>query len=195
MSERTVRPEVANMVQILLRDIATSNTHVNGDEDQQFWRRSFCRNVFAFIEGYTSMLRAIGVGLAGQKMHRDGCVPLTTFSVLMETTYTIQDTGKLKEVDQKQNTIGSIAYVLRTVGELLGLPDEDADRRFADIGWRHLREANTLRGKLMHPKTEEDLDITDEKLDTVANAFRWYQCYLTRLNELIPDHMLLPKDK
>jgi hypothetical protein len=183
------------MVQVLLKDIAISNAHVNRDEDKQFWRRSFCRNVFAFIEGQTSMLKAVGIGLELNRYKPGEWINLATLWLLMDTTYTITDTGKVKEVDQKQNTLAVIAYVLRTVGSLLGLPETEADKMFAeDNGWQKLREANATRGKLMHPKTEEDLDITDAKLETVAKAFNWFQRCLTKINDLIPEHLLMPKE-
>jgi len=96
---------------------------------------------------------------------------LATLSLLAEKTPTLSDTGKIIKRQQQQSMTPHIAFTLRQAAELSGV---DADQFFGDNGWNEFKKAVTLRHRLTHPKSKDDVHVSDDDCEHVGRGLEWF---------------------
>lgn len=77
--------------------------------------------------------------------------------------------GKVSIVPKFLSLPSSIRLLVRTVQRYR--PDYEVD--FADAGWAGLKQAIQVRNRLVHPKTMEDLEVSDDDLQRASAGFHW----------------------
>jgi len=140
-------------------------------EDSQFARRTFCRAAFAFIEGQVHWLRGIAMHLVAGQGIRAGTIELSLISALIDETPRVERNGKLKMEQSRTPFTNTVALVFRTLAEKLGL---DAAEFFSDGYWGQLQSALDVRHRITHPKTAEDMEISDENMDHIRAGLAWF---------------------
>ena len=137
-------------------------------EDSQFWRRTYIRTAFAFIEAMNGILRVTALRAATSNEKTE--LRLTRIALLDETGFSIQKNGTLKEEDQRHPFLNYTAFILRSLAE----ESYGEASFFGDNGWNELQKAVQIRHRLTHPKGGSDMNISDEELTGVHEAMRWY---------------------
>lgn len=132
----------------------------------QLERRSLVRASFALVEAYTHMLKSIVNNPAdctkrpniGERMF------------LSENTYTIKKNGIVRATDARIPLLSNIQFTFRTFCRLRGI---DKHLATSESGWRKLTDAVKVRDRLMHPKKNSDLEVSDLELNEVIDAVEW----------------------
>jgi len=123
-----------------------------GDGSQSF-RRNFVRAACALGEGYASCFREIcGIGL------ETGPGDLTANEVKA-----LRDERALDSVERTK-------FTLRAAYKMLQLPELP---NFGDVGWVNAQVLLSKRDCLMHPKSMDDLTVSDAQWDEIYEGARW----------------------
>lgn len=149
---------------ILAHDIILSSRRLKADNNQAA-RRDFVRTVFVAIEGWLWEYR--------QQVHRTigdtRDFSPTEAAAFAETTYTISDTGKLRE-QMRQFPLGPIfRFATRVVEEEYGKQIVD----FSSKNWHNFNRAVAIRNRITHPKKISDLTLSDDDIAIVRASYEW----------------------
>lgn len=139
--------------------------------DTPFARRSLVRAAFAFIESYNSWLREQTRGwllspITSIVQHR--CIKV---AILDERVYRPDRQGNLCDDVNRTPFLNMIAFTLRCAAECWGLA---LPSFFGDAESQAIERAIRVRDRLMHPKQEGDLTVSDDEELAVREAVRWY---------------------
>lgn len=133
------------------------------EDGSQSFRRNFVRAACSLGEGYAACFREIcAIGL------ETGPGDLTKNEVSA-----LQDERSLGSVDRTK-------FTLRAAYKMLQLP---VPPNFGDKGWVDAQALLAKRDCLMHPKSMEDLTVTDTQWDKVYEGARWLFAQLFGLVE------------
>jgi hypothetical protein len=198
--ERTSRERVLSVVNTLKEDLDRCWEAVEKD-DSPFWRRGFVRAAFALIEGtvYTMKLEAVArhrylsetfqeEGTKDQDPPQKGKLSAGTYrafnrmingagfsqyeiQLLLEVTEEIDDKGERKvRLGNRITLEKNVLFAFRALGQSYNV-------RFllnkGEAGWGFLKSAIKVRDRLMHPKRERDLSVSDEELEATMKAYLW----------------------
>lgn len=135
----------------MLRD--DINHLFSGDDNSQSDRRNFIRAASALIEGYTNCFREMcQVGLeTGRGTLNDKEVRALT------------DERTFSSVDR-------LKYTLRAVYKLFQLPSIP---EFGKAGWTDAQALIEKRDKVLHPRSIEDLAVTDDLWTQLRSGLVW----------------------
>jgi hypothetical protein len=134
--------------------------------DNQATRREFVRTAFAAVEGWLWDYRQF-VQATIEKI-RD----LSTLekSALSETSYSISETGKLRE----QLRFVPMTIMFRFVTRLA---EEECGHQIVDFGsveWQRFLHSLAIRNRITHPKNLKDLTISDADIESVRDSLLWF---------------------
>lgn len=154
----------------LLQDLVAVQKLAAIKEDQ-FTRRTAVRTAFALIEAMCFQMRRVIVLCLFLQSRRTLKLDLAILSLLAEKIPTISDNGKVSKRQQQQPMTSHIAFALRQAAELSGV---DADQLFRDDGWNEFKKAVTLRHRLTHPKSKDDVQVSDDDCNYVGSGLTWF---------------------
>ena len=150
-----------------LSDDVTSAKKILDSNDSQFSRRMYLRSLFALIEGNSFRLRQMA--LAAHK-HRGKCLSDDEVIVLKEKEINVTENGKLKVRTKHLEFIANVRFSQNCFLKAIGGKQPD----YSDNGWALLKNAVKIRNRITHPRSEEDLIITDDELVLIDKAKEWY---------------------
>lgn len=169
MANEPIPPDKDNRVEesfvrILLGDVSAAMQRYDTIPSQQH-RRELIRSAFAAIEGYVWLYREHVVEAARllDKLDFDEGVALS------ELNYQISEQGKVIT----QPRFVSLLAIVRLTTRIATRLTPDLDVRFDTADWHHLQKAGTVRNRITHPKSKEDLQLTGDDAATCLNAFFW----------------------
>jgi hypothetical protein len=138
-------------------------------------RRLLVRSVFSYIEG---MSHALKMQSQDQAHYR-----LTAGEVLLvqEVAYDLDDNGTIRERPAKLRTLANLLFSIRLSTRSYGIENRFTPDLSGD-GWRDVRAASRIRDRITHPRTLEDLTITNEEIGHAVGAVVWLLEQVERLN-------------
>ncbi len=132
-----------------------------------FNKRTLVRTCAALVEGLAYQLRQVTLAtLQGTDLLSTG-----DLAVLRETRYQLSRQGDIEERDNFQSTLLMLLFTLRVYAQNHGatfVPNT------SDNGWNCLRKAFDLRDRLMHPKSPQDLLVTDDLGADFTAGIKWW---------------------
>jgi hypothetical protein len=132
-----------------------------------FNKRTLIRTCAALVEGLAFQLRQVTLAtLQGTEFLSQG-----DLSILREEKYQLSQQGNVEVRDNHQSTLAMILFTLRVYAKNHGAtfnPDTSTN------GWNCLRKAFSMRDQLMHPKSLQDLTITDEAGTEFSAGVQWW---------------------
>ena len=181
--ERRFRPPDSTVIDILLADVKKSARHVERSQNSQFWRRSYVRSAFAFIEGAIHFLKAdalshhernlrvmhmifqaVGKGL---KDYPPLLGPGELYA-LLEETIEIDSHGACRPRALKLSVDRNIRFTFQMLARLYEIPVPDYRE-----GFGFLKNGSDIRNRITHPKVHNDVGITDAELKIIREACQW----------------------
>jgi hypothetical protein len=130
---------------------------------EQF-RRGYVRAQFACIEGAIAVLRRHA--LLMKHMLETGEMVL-----LEEKTYRVNDKGKVKDSVQFVKFEQNVRFVFATTAKAYQLEFE-LDKKGSE--WKALLAGVDIRNRLTHPKTINDMEVTELEINVVRLAGLWF---------------------
>ena len=181
--ERRFRPPDSAVIDILLADVKKSARHAERTQNSQFWRRSYVRSAFAFIEGAIHFLKAdalshhernlrvmhmifqaVGKGL---KDYPPLLGPGELYA-LLEETIEIDSHGACRPRALKLSVDRNIRFTFQMLARLYEIPVPDYSKNFV-----FLKNGSDIRNRITHPKVHNDVDISDAELAIIQKACQW----------------------
>jgi metal-sulfur cluster biosynthetic enzyme len=144
------------------------------DEDTQTNRRIFIRSFFAMVEGELYALKQIIL-----KRHESSKSDLSMADVAMlkEETYSLKNSGKPHIRPQYVGTKENLKFVVRKIREVY---DTEVDLEWNEA-WQSFTNAIKIRNRITHPKSVDELTISDHERNNVRKAFGWYNANIGEL--------------
>jgi len=192
--------EDKKVIDSLLDDINQCEEKIK-DNDSQFYRRSFIRTFFSLTEAITFMFRrhamySVELDIqckasnalrndANKEIHKkkwfESSKLLHEWSLLSHEFYAPGETGKLKRQERKIPFINYVAFSIRAYSQHSRW--FDCSTFFADNGWNDFKKSAKIRNRITHPKSEEDILISEEDMKIVESASVWFQCVIRELGK------------
>ncbi|WP_305846319.1 hypothetical protein [Photobacterium kishitanii] len=140
-----------------------------------FALRTLYRTSGAYIEGVTYQLRL--VCLAALEDVSD-IFDANEIMLLREKSVSLDKQGKINERELFQSLKPNILFLFRCFAKLHQL---DFKPNTSDHRWASLSEFIEIRNSLMHPKSMEDFEMTEDKNRVSLEAVQWFHDNLKRL--------------
>ena len=99
--------------------------------------------------------------------------------MLEEFTYDISG-GKARKKTYYPIFEDNIKFLVRVFHKAIQL---ESEIDFNSFGWKQLVEAQRVRNRVTHPKTDECLKVSDEDINTVRVGLTWYEQTIERMLE------------
>jgi hypothetical protein len=133
----------------------------------QVRRRNYVRAVFAFVEGFVSVLKrhALEEAAAGRYTASRAEVGL-----LFEESYGLKDNGEIQVRTLYPPVLPNLRFaftVFAKAHRITSMPD------FGGKGWQAFQEALEIRHRITHPKATVEISISDSELETIEQAHMW----------------------
>jgi len=148
----------------------------------QFCRRTLVRTLFAMIEGSVFALKQLIL-----EEHRIiGKIELSPaqYAILSEEKYDLEESGVLRTLNTHPKLESNIKFTLPFYAHALGMSFEFDPPLGEEPGWGSLCQAHKKRNRLMHPKSQDDLTVSDGDLDDTLSAASWFIEQLDRLESM-----------
>lgn len=155
--------EVANMDPwVTLRDEYFILQEELLQNDTPIHRRNFIRAVCSNVEGTLNWLMyMLSENLSGIDEEQ---------MLALKEKKRVKKEGRIVEVPLRNGTVEKIKFVFKLLAKFPGGDKMD----FGDNNFSKLRNSFEVRDRLMHPKRDADLSVTEEEVQTMIDGYRWY---------------------
>ena len=153
-----------SLLSIIGEDVAAAEQRYL-DADTGETRRSLIRTLVLSIEAAVWMFRdnMLSTSEETDDLREDERATLAPF------TYVIDDKGKVKKRTQQPSMTAILRLSIKVTKRVVPTFDPDLGGQ----EWRDFQSMIEIRNRLTHPKSQDDLQISREQIETVINAFRW----------------------
>lgn len=171
--------ELATLFKILHGDVKEAVEKIdNSPESRKFYARSYIRAFASWIEGTIWMYKDLLKKLPNQK-YLD--LPLEYQLFLMDIDWTIKQSGEPKIRTKKIATTENLKAFFRLIRELY--PELKAES--SGDGFGNLVSMFSIRDRLMHPRDNNGLSISEAELSNCEQGRKWFISQVTQLNDCI----------
>jgi hypothetical protein len=150
---------------MLLADVSRADAAHKANPDQGA-KRDLVRATFAAIEGavwsFREHIRSLAIATED--------LSDAERTVLSEIAYSVDKTGRLSP-QTKFLTLPSAIRLCARIGERIA-PMARID--FSSAGWQNFTTAIAIRNRITHPKSLDDLTLSDGDLRSCADALHWF---------------------
>lgn len=137
-------------------------------------RRIAVRSVFSSIEMLLSEVSAKLVSLvqppANGAPHEEKHRYFLELCALSDISYEIKQNGVLEIKPPRIRFENRVLFVLNVLDRTVGRQTKPKQI----VGWQEFQDAIKIRNRVTHPKTEEDLSVSQEDYDTVIKGLQWF---------------------
>ena len=158
-----------NLLRVLSFDLFETYDRLRYEADHQASRRNWARTLCSQIEAFAYSTKQILADLSEFPFAK-----LTPHEVLLlrEQSYEIAENGEPKLRGEKYVQIRTnLKFVAKMCAKAFDLPyvlDTSGS------GWSSVDAAFRVRNRLVHPKSFQDMYVTDDELKTIAAASDWF---------------------
>jgi len=177
------------MEDILRQDLLDCENLISVDKKTDSGARSFVRAVFALIEGSVFNLKQIALALS---KHGKGGFSQAELVMLEELSYDLDDKGATKSQVKFIPLPKNIKFAFTSAARAFRVAYE---LQVDDAGWDNFKKALLIRNRITHPKTIEDLQLSDKEVQTAADAASWYLKVQRELIQKLIARMRLLQEK
>lgn len=143
-----------------------------GTSDDPWLRRSYVRSIFAAIEAITFGIKRVTLQMS---KHRQIKLDVDELERLKEVRIDSYGKPQKRFLPFSDN----IKFAFNVFAKVHGF---HCVAQFGDSGWQAMLEAVSVRDRLMHPKSSQDLEVTARDIGRVQQAAHWY---FTTRNHLV----------
>jgi len=144
-------------------------------EDTQFMRRAFCRSVFQFVDGIASDIKA-------EVMKDEAPTTIGDEAYLaLQDKKIIGKGDKKKVVKKKSGFAKNIDFAFDIYGWTNGIELNLKKSK----EWQRFQKCIAIRNRVVHPKTLEDMRVSDHDMKDMLKTFTWLREELTSAREKV----------
>jgi len=164
--------ELLDLFQLLHQDVAASLAMIQRESVTNtvdlFWRRAYVRSVFAFIEGVTYRMKLLAFE---DKDKPDVNFLPEELAFLLEEDFDLNEKGEVISTPAKISLTKNIRFAFKAIARASSI---NYELKVGDYGWDALRKAAKVRDRLMHPKSIEDLVVSNDDIDLIIKGSTWF---------------------
>jgi hypothetical protein len=153
----------------LIGDVITADARWRSSSTEAV-KRDLIRAVFAAIEGLNWQLRRDLIATC--KNHPT--LGHHEVAALLEETYAVNERGEIVTQPRYIPLSSSIRMVVKIIGRIR--PKYTLD--FGHAGWSLLKTSIDVRHRIVHPKSLNDLGVSDNEVKDALRAFCWFLAYV-----------------
>jgi hypothetical protein len=173
---------------VLSKDFDELSALLKKDSSNECLRRCYVRAYFAMVEASCSEMRRI---LASEFHTNPGIFSPIEQMVIREKIVKL-DHGKAFEEPSRFRTQELILFTMRMVARFA----EEPEIEHISKEWAGFKDALKMRDGFMHPKTMDDVKISDKEYHLFLKASAWYlKKYQFYLSELLKYAKVYDDDK
>jgi hypothetical protein len=161
-----------NFLLILLHDVGAAISRREID-DTQSTRRDTIRTAFAAIEGMVWIFREHVIGTAEGTYGLEDNEKL----ILQERQLSVSEQGKITQQSRYLPLPTTVRFIARIASRLNGVDHFD----FGESDWEGFRQAISIRNRITHPKSAEDMHVSNADVEQVFDALYWFFEKLTEV--------------
>lgn len=138
--------------------------------NDQFYRRLFLRSIFSIIETYLYITKEVVKIKLSVEGNSNNEILWSELVILNEKQVLLDEQGKVKTKDIFQKFGPSLRFSLDIFANVFGsnLPD------YGDKKFELLTTLNKRRNDITHPKSSNELIITDQEIKDSISMFGWF---------------------
>ena len=171
-NRETDRPTLFKLINVLARDsdecesvVATTGSSLS--------KRNFVRALFAWIEAISYLMRQhVLRELRKEELTEESIPKLLAAS---ERAYRVDERGDVVEVPLMTKTSNNLLFSLRSFAEIVAFPLTVGK---GGRNWQAYTRALKIRDRVTHPKSPDDLELTEADLEAVREAKGMIIAYL-----------------
>jgi len=170
--------EIARLIDRLFNELiedVQASASLWASDPCAFTRRTYIRTVFAFVEGMIQVMKSSCL-LFNERMEEKVLTP-EEIVLLREEQAQLKENGAVSIRNTKISLAPNFRFAMacaNKVFELNHAPDTGGQ------GWQDFKNAISIRNRITHPGSPEDLEIDEADIETVNNAMGYFR------NETIP---------
>lgn len=181
-------PPCFDIFNVLGADLEECVERHNANPESQFWRRTLVRTMFAMVEGINNLLKQTdysyhersirpvyyiykALKLAPTSPILAQVQPEWALLLMLDKSVTIKANGKCETKDAFTPMVSSIRFMFDMASRIY---QSGFQPDYSAVGWRDLQDGISVRNRLMHPKTPESLNVTEEELGQVQRGSQWF---------------------
>jgi hypothetical protein len=129
--------------------------------------RAYVRAVFALVEGLSFAFRQLAASLP----KTDHCLSHGELAVLNDESYGLKDNGKVFTTTRFLKVHSGTRFTFDICKRVYGI---QSDIDYGGKGWDSFMKAIKIRDRLMHPKSIESLDVSEDEIGIVSDGLEWF---------------------
>ncbi len=159
--------EFGDTINILKQDAFKSLARFERHPNDQYWRRSLIKNVFAWFEGQAFMMKRIALR---RNEHFETGLTTPELVLLSEEKHFLNDRGETKTTRTNyQKFIANYPFAFRCFSQSHG-----STFILEQSGVSDLNQLQQVRDRLTHPKGLADLMVSDMEMDLAKTVLQWH---------------------
>ncbi len=175
--------DFGQMTWLLMEDVTRSWDALHKattKEEQNFWKRTFTRSVFAKIEGFTEFFRSQALTAEFNKLISSVQSSLPEkieftfhpglFSVLEGKSFFIADDGEMKSQSMRTPFLANLLFCFNSFAKA---HEAKVQIKKGDQ-WNRIQSAVRVRDGLTHPKSSKSLEISEREIEDVVFTLKWF---------------------
>lgn len=179
----------------ILRDDLTEIAKIQeGEENNDTAVRTYLRGFFAWVEATIFGLKRIALKMSDHKQ----LFSEAELAMLQEQTYDLDEKGNTKLQPKLIPLTKNLRFAFATCSRAFGIANT---LNVGDARWDSFQKAIEMRNRITHPRTPEDLHLSDEDFEQIKLALFWFSDnYKTLIAEFTArlemlEKLLFPKEK
>ena len=136
--------------------------------DDSYSRRNYIRVLFASIELAIYLLKRTVLIAASSE---SGALTFAELAMLREQAFSLDENGKVRIRENFLRVADNLRFTIGCVEKGFGL---SLNFDVANKHWADFKQAIKIRNRITHPKTHQDLDITDEEIAVAKRVGDWF---------------------
>jgi hypothetical protein len=152
----------------LLEDAHDAETLLD-EKATQFFRRAYIRSIFASIEGTVWLIKQVCLKAKPHRGHR--LIGVAEYALLTDQSYELKNNGEPSVQTKYLKLPDNLRFTAKVVQRLFGA------RLELGVGttkWDDFLKAVRIRNRITHPKTAEELTITDDEISLCKEVSSWF---------------------
>jgi hypothetical protein len=174
--------QTVQLVSVLQNDFNAALEETQLDWKNSSRRRTLTRSFFALVEGTIASLKS---RVLSQYRRGDCDLSPAEYAILAEESYGIKESGRIRITPNFIPLKANIKFAFSIFAAKIGDTSFDLDTRGS--GWQDFLKAIDIRNSLMHPKSLDELEFDDAKLECVLNAANWFGAQFEELMDKVKE--------